>query len=1095
MAEQTFRSPGFFDNEIDLSNRSTSPSGIPAGVIGTAKRGPAFIPITVGNFADFGDRFGSLDPNLAGPYAVNEFLKNQRACTYVRVLGCGANETTSDITTTETEGTVKNAGFTVSGSGPALNNIAAWAGNERDRRADGAVQFLIARHFVSASFEGIAFPQFSDNQSFPGTESGNDNINLVRAVLFTATGSRFHVLDYNKQYSSANCLTDVAFIATTASNDSGANPNPSFPAYSFKLVLSNSDGRDFATTDGSTGIKVYSCSLNPNDEIYISKVLNTDPLKFQDHKHVLYSDFAVDHEVAPLSVMGGLSLGGVQPTIAIASGSYFRPTDSGNSSKVMQELFGTFATRYTNPKTTSIISQPFGEKEWDLFHVETISDGEVANAKFKLSVKNLKASTNDEYPFGTFDLELREMDDTDLDPQVIEKWPNLNMDPDSGRYIARVIGDKKAFFNFDAASEEERRVVVQGQFPNKSRFIRVIPSTFVKNKDVPKEAMPFGFRGIGVIKTNDTLTDRLDKTINVAGTNLGPTLIGADAARLSFCSGSYLLASNAQPEGILPAGLNLSGAIVPPLPYRFKCTRYYMKGAQIGETVSFAGEQGEDERADSRYYWGVQTVSVPATGTFGSGNNDLFRPNEGTTFNGIVKAYTRFGGIKKLDTLVTGSGADHFNSNKFTLARVALPNGLSTTYHITDISSSANEHMKGAAYIRNGVPEVTRYTIPETALGGRGRITLATLINSSSVVFNRFTPYAKFTTIFHGGFDGLNILNEDQFRMTDKASSTTTGGGMAATDYTDTGLAGGNPAGTKIDNSIIRAYKQAANILTNHHVSNANILAIPGIRDKMISDHAMAKCEENGQVFFAMDLEPFDEDGNRLYSDSVKRPAVQTTSERLGLRNIDNNFVGTYFPDVFINDAVNNQVVKVPASIAAVSALGFNDSAAKPWFAPAGFNRGSLGFVSNVDVRLSAGDRDTLYDARINPIATFPNSGFVIFGQKTLQAAKTALDRINVRRMLIEVKRLIFGVARSILFEQNTDATRARFISQATPLLALVQAGQGIEQFKIVMDSSNNTVEDVEANRLNGRIIVVPTRAVEFIAVDFIITASGVSFE
>ena len=1083
MAEQTFRSPGFFDREIDLSQRQSSPSGIPAGIIGTADRGPAFIPITVGSFEDFDARFGSLDPKKAGPYAVNEFLKTHRACTYVRVLGCGANQTTADITTTETEGTVKNAGFTLSGS---VDSSRGSQVSSLDRRADGAVQFLLARHFVSASMEALAFPQFSDNESFPGTVSGDDHINLVRAVLFTTTGSRFQVLDHNKLYTEANSVTDTAQIVTTAGTDG-------MPASSFKLVLSCSDGASYTTTDKQAGVKVLTCSLDPHSNFYVGKILNTDPSKFREKKHLLYADFAVDHEVAPLALS---RLGDrVHPSIIIASGSVNTSQTSGNKTKTFQEAFGTFATRYTTPRTTMFISQPFGAMEHDLFYFETISDGGAANTKFKVSIRNIRASIDEAYQYPTFDVELREFDDTDTAPGVIERFSGLSLDPASSNYIARVIGDKKAFFNFDAADESERRVVITGKFPNRSRYVRVRMARRVELGDVPVTSAPFGFRGIPALKTNINLTDDLATSAKLNGQDLGPGTTPVNSVRLAFCSQSYKVDHADDSDSDLAAANNLSGSIIPPLPYRFKVTRGSIRGVQ-GESVEYAGQAGTDEKADLRFYWGVQNVSVPKSGTFGSPNNDVFRPNEGTTYNRIVEAYTRFAGIKKLDTLVTGTGADIFNSNKFTLARVALANGLDTNYHISNMTGSAKDHMKAAAYIRNGAPDTTNYTIKSTALGSRGRITLATLINSSSAVFNRFTGFAKFTNVFYGGFDGLNILNDNQARMTDRASSTRTGGGMAATDYTDTGLHKGNTLGTKTDNSIVRAYRTAARVMTDHHLANATILAIPGIRDKTVSDYTMSRCKDNGQVFYVMDSELFDENGARIYNDTKKTPAsVRDTSEKLSDRNIDNNFVATYFPDVFIEDTVNNRNVEVPASVAAVGALGFNDSASRPWFAPAGFSRGALGFVTNVKVRLSAGDRDTLYDARINPIATFPNAGFVIFGQKNLQGAKSALDRINVRRMLIEVKRLVFGVARSILFEQNTTATRARFISQATPLLAMVQAGQGIEQFKIIMDDTNNTVEDVEANRLNGKIVVVPTRAVEFVAIDFIITATGVSFE
>ena len=151
--------------------------------------------------------------------------------------------------------------------------------------------------------------------------------------------------------------------------------------------------------------------------------------------------------------------------------------------------------------------------------------------------------------------------------------------------------------------------------------------------------------------------------------------------------------------------------------------------------------------------------------------------------------------------------------------------------------------------------------------------------------------------------------------------------------------------------------------------------------------------------------------------------------------------------------------------------------------------------VVNSKVRLNANDRNILYEAKINPIANFPNGGFVIFGQKTLQQDRSALDRVNVRRMLLEVKRIVSNIANGIIFEQNTPSTRARFVAEVTPQLATIQIQQGIDQFKVVMDNTNNTNLDIEQNRLNGRIVLVPTRAVEFIAIDFIITNSGVSFE
>jgi hypothetical protein len=180
MPEQTFRSPGFFEQEIDLSARQGTTLGIPAGVIGTSKMGPAFVPVTVGTFVDFENRFGTLDPNRFGPYAVREFLNHRNAVTFMRVLGAGANSTESDLENTAVMGTVKSAGFILSASATGLS--------------PGAVQFLCANQTLQTG-EMAGYPVFSDNKSFNERGAAGGDANVIRAVLFTTTGSRIEVLD------------------------------------------------------------------------------------------------------------------------------------------------------------------------------------------------------------------------------------------------------------------------------------------------------------------------------------------------------------------------------------------------------------------------------------------------------------------------------------------------------------------------------------------------------------------------------------------------------------------------------------------------------------------------------------------------------------------------------------------------------------------------------------------------------------------------------------------------------------------------------------------------------------------------------------
>jgi len=1080
MAEQTFRSPGFFEREIDLSQRETQPLGVPAAIIGTAEKGPAFVPVTIGSFKDFEARFGTLDSDRFGPYAVREYLKNRDAVTFMRVLGAGSNDTTAEVSNTENYGVVSKAGFWVKSA--ASSGIAHGSGSEV-----GKVQFLCAKHYISASEADVGFPTFIDNDSFPSLSTGG-TVNLVRAMLFSATGSHIEIASWDDDLKIPVGGGGDKVSRWRESNQASicsSSTNAAF--HTFKIIISSSDGTDFASDDGFGGLRVFSASLDPSSVNYVAKVLNTDPWKFQERQHLLYIDYAVEHAIAPVAEGFG--------KVAIISGSDIsNPIGLGD---VWLDSFGRFDTRYTTPSTPKVISQPFGTREFDLFHFETISDGEYSNNQYKVSVSNVRASNDLADEYGLFDIEVRLFDDTDQNKKVVESYPQCSLNPNSDRYIARLIGDYKLVYDFDATDDAERRLVISGKYANVSALVRVVLSSDIVSGEVPAAALPFGFRGIPVLKSTDSFTD-----------SSAVTITGSSGISYGFATGSNTRMTFIPSGSDAPAGgdtgwdlydTSLTASIVPPLPFRFKCTR-----GKVSANPSLSGWPGLLEISDNRLYWGVKFESCPLSSSVAHATLDT---NVSDTPNPLIKAYTKFQGIAKNDTLVTGSAADLFNNNKFTLARVALiqTDGAVTVADadFATLTGSANEHMLDACYLRNGSPSTKDYTIKDGAVQ---RLTMATLLNSSSVKFNRFQAYNKFTFPFYGGFDGLNILDKNCHLMTDRAASTKVSQGSGDQG----GLAGPSiPGGLKVlgtddgsmmgkdkQNNVVFAYRTAINVMTDPMVTSANLLAVPGVRDPYITDLAMSKVKDYSMAMYLMDIEHYDSDQVRLYLDqTTKRPDVRETSEQFESRRIDNNYIATYFPDVFIEDPVNNRNVMVPSSVVSLGALGFNDTVAYPWFAPAGFNRGALGFVVNTEVRLTSGDRDTLYDARINPIANFPNGGFVIFGQKTLQMQKSALDRVNVRRMLLEVKRLVVRVAEKLLFEPNTPKTRQRFIGQVTPILGLIQAQQGIEKFAVVMDATNNTRQDVEENKLNGRIILVPTRTIEFIAVDFIITNSGVIFE
>ena len=208
----------------------------------------------------------------------------------------------------------------------------------------------------------------------------------------------------------------------------------------------------------------------------------------------------------------------------------------------------------------------------------------------------------------------------------------------------------------------------------------------------------------------------------------------------------------------------------------------------------------------------------------------------------------------------------------------------------------------------------------------------------------------------------------------------------------------------------------------------------------------------------------------------------------------DSSYAATYWPWLQTIDPETGQQVWVPASAMIPGVLAFTDRSSDAWFAPAGLTRGALGNVIRAERKLPTSTRDTLYEANINPIATFPQSGVVVFGQKTLQKRATALDRVNVRRLLITLKSYITQIADQLVFEQNTIATRNSFLTQVNPYLETVQQRQGLYAFRVIMDESNNGADVVDRNELVGQIFLQPTKTAEYILLDFNVTPTGASF-
>ena len=279
-------------------------------------------------------------------------------------------------------------------------------------------------------------------------------------------------------------------------------------------------------------------------------------------------------------------------------------------------------------------------------------------------------------------------------------------------------------------------------------------------------------------------------------------------------------------------------------------------------------------------------------------------------------------------------------------------------------------------------------------------------------------------------------------------------------------------------------YTNAFNILANKDDYRFNVISAPGLLYTN-SDHAtplntlVSNIENRGDAIIALDLENYN---------STVTATVGTAA------SLDSSYAASYWPWVMVIDPDTRQNVWVPASTLIPGVYANNDRSAEAWFAPAGINRGGLGSVVQAERKLTQANRDDLYVGKVNPIATFPGRGVVVFGQKTLQTKSTALDRVNVRRLLIELKGYISQVSDNLVFEQNTAATRNIFLSQVNPYLESVQQRQGLYAFKVVMDDSNNTADVIDRNELRGAIYIQPTKTAEFIYLDFNILPTGAEF-
>ena len=814
---------------------------------------------------------------------------------------------------------------------------------------------------------------------------------------------------------------------------------------------------------GSSEIVETTFNFDPKSSRYIRKVFNTNPHLLNDQitpsnnlkQHFLAESYerAIIDSISNLSSGAAITRNNLSGTVAVLVG-----LKSGSAGV----YGGDFRQGYATPGTPWIVGQDLTDNSGSfdvnntvqrLFRVMSKEGTRYAQANYKISFADIKASTNSLYePYGSFTLMVRDIKDTDEEPRILEQFNNLNLNPQSNNFIGRRIGDRS--FVYDSVNQKWKET---GQYPVLSKYIRVEMDETVENGDHEAALLPFGFRGIPVYagaNFESGSTQILNYNLGTSGKDVpdGDAALG-DGAQLNSVSivesgGTTDLPGDATSD--LPASI---GEVFFSRGDLITGAQYVLTASVVAPALPMRAQASNGRLSkNTNAFFGLTTNQSTTTLVFDGSIRDLItiKPTSIGAFNTILSP-----GFS-LDDLVYNAGdAQYSGSDIF-------------VYNAT-IVGAGNPMTPNVGNLRRGTPQ------------GARRMGLSMTAVSASYTEVLDQGFDRFTVPLYGGFDGFDIFEKSPLnnsRALQGSSKTTSAFPMYYT------------------------LRKAIDSVNDPDQVNINMAAMPGVTDSQTTDYLIAMAEERKDTLAVIDLEggyTASTEGTESFSDRVGNSATVVTNVQN--RNFNSSYAAAYYPWVQISDTARNARVWIPSSAIALGVLASSAARSELWFAPAGFNRGGLSNgsaglnVVNVIEKLTSTQRDNLYDVNVNPIASFPAEGIVVFGQKTLQANPSALDRINVRRLMIFLKKQIREIANNILFDPNEQVTWNRFLNQVNPFLSSIKNRFGLSDYRVILDSSTTTPDMVDRNIMYAKILLKPTRAIEFIALDFVITRSGVEFE
>jgi len=1094
-------------NEVDNSSPTAVETfaGIPAAVIGTAKTGPAFVPQLVNSEGSFNETFGDVDSAHWGSVAVRAWYNEAQAnagLVYLRVLGAGDGKKRT------TNNRVNRAGFVV-GSKNVRNE------NEKDLYSSVTVGALAANPYANETFAtrgtGAAgrtyFLSTIMSQSEGSTYLSDAGLSgtrdpILRAVILVASGVQLQLSGWRPGDSGENPLSGSAHamggISGSAGNEDAGNWIGAYSEsdQSVKLIL---NGLKDSTS------RVINFGLNPDNGGYLGSV-NMDPEKFDEAGHYLYAHYpvpsalAVPSELSEIHTFTQKDLDQSNQPIGLAK-RYFHNVllTTGSASRNEYGASGYvpnyegWEDRFSTPFTPWVISQPVGGTEVKLFRFHALDDGQGTEDQYFAQISNIIYPTNsDEY--AKFKLTVRrygvQNSTTATQPipgdnSILFEKDNLTLDPNDTNYIARVIGDYHRYYNFDVNTDEQK-LVLAGMYENTNKYFRVEVAADVANGKTAKDLVPFGYQGMHHLVTSGS--SEMLSDIQAGEKWYEPNLYG----EADHTDGYPILSGGF-------AGIG-QGMIVPPVPMRTKT-----KNQKNSETL---------------FPWGVR-FDRPGTGFLYTDEGDstaksLTGNNQGSAADQKVNNSSNLWAAGKEMDLIrqlnkfypsysvspmwvgdnagvanTANGAvldsDAFNNNKFSLSKVLV-----ATKTVNSVAVPDDTRWHQAYYVRDGVDPVT----------SGFRFLQASDLKSANDT-QRFT---EFILPFQGGFDGLNIFDKNKSEMNhwaahfEQENSSTQGGLLGPT---------------------VASYRKAIDIIAEKTDVDINALAIPGQRSSFITEYASNKMEERFDAIYLMDIELCDSfgsgagnilfDGNDasvLDPEGTRFVDTAKTIERFAARGLNSSFSAAYFPNVSFNFNIGTSIASyddAPASIAALAAFARTDRREGAWGTPAGYDNGKPDALINAALRLNAKDAKDLAVNAINPIVIFNDNvnpqqltqtdlgtagTGIINGQRTLLNKDSALSRLDVRKLMVYIRRQTRNIAYSYIFEPNQSSVLSRFSQEVEVLLeSLVTAG-AVAQYRVVIDETTTSQADIENNTVRGKVFVQPYRSVEIIAIDININNS-----